>query len=536
MSKRHRTRPLKQRGGRGARASAPPVPGTEGQWKQYTYLPRDPEQEKILKSRDALYGRVSYYSGETPSNTPTYAGSGLDPRRVASIYVEALTTGRVVLKADMDTQVMRRDTNLHGADGALRSSICGKPVFATPNSPSDLSRDLAYLAQALIDDTDNFDKSCKSLLKSHACGYGAGESVFVSKALHVAGRNISVPGAWPQQIDEIYNRNFRFDPVKDEPLLVQAGGKHASIQDSPWKVIFHPGTDDGEVRMGGHLTRTIWMHMIKTDGLARLAQCLDFYGIPHPYAEMDDERFENEELKQATRQAMADFGSGNPYIKNKAVTWGFTQTPTGLDARGMHGTLWGLCNTEQLKAVQGETLTTEMGGVGSYNASETHEAVKGDIASLLERGLASTIRKWIRAVFTLNMPALCAAFGATPAQILGSIPRIHWLIHRATSPEVRQRMRFAAVAAGIPIDVEQEYREGGWMKPITPDRAIPGEQVVIPDGAQSVGGLEAAHGVENPKDQPAPSSRLISQAGALAALSALNNGLQTKLRNQHVVR
>ena len=293
------------------------------------------------------------------------------------------------------------------------------------------------------------------------------------------------------------------------------------------------------MRLGGHLTRTIWMHMIKHDGLSRLAQCLDFFGIPHPYAEMDDERFENEELKQATRQAMADFGSGNPYIKNKAVTWGFTPTPDGLDARGMHGLLWGLCCTEQSKAVQGETLTTELGGVGSYNASQTHEAVKGDIASLLERGLASTIRKWIRAVFRLNMPALCAAFGATPAQILGAIPRVHWLIHRAMDPETRQRMRLAAVAAGLPIDMEQEYRENGWAKPVLPGRAIPGEQVIVPDGAQSVGGLEAARGVDNPKDAPAqsPSSRSISQAGALAALSALSSLPTTRQRiEQHVVR
>ena len=100
--------------------------------------------------------------------------------------------------------------------------------------------------------------------------------------------------------------------------------------------------------------------------------------------------------------------------------------------------------------------------------------------------------------------------------------------------DARAKTRFAAVAAGMPVDMEQEYRENGWAKPITPDRAIPGEQVVIPDGAQSVGGLEAAQGVENPKD--ATPSRAISQAGALAALSALNHGLQTKLRSQHVVR
>lgn len=507
-------------------SSAPPVPGSEPPWKQYQHLPRDAKAEALLRSREALSGRVTYYDGETPSNNPTYPASGLNPRRVSSIYTEAITTGRVVLKADLDEQITRRDTHLRGTDSAMRSTITGKPVMVAPNGPSDLQRDLAYLGQALIDDIDNFDHSCFQLLKSHGCGFGAAEAVFSHKALQVAGRQLSVPGAWPQQIDEIYNRNFRFHPVEDKPLLNRANGTYVDPDVAPYKIVIHEGLGDGPVRMRGHLTCNVWMHMIKHDGLARLAQCLDWYGIPHPFAEMPWDLYQNEELKAATREAMGDFGNGNPYIKVKEVLWGFTQLPTGLDARGMHAVLWGLCNTEMSKATQGETLTTELGGVGSYNASETHEAVKGDIASMLERGLAATIRKWLRAVFVLNMGALCAAFGATPAQILGSIPKVYWLIHRAMDPETRQRMRFAAAAAGMPIAQEQEYRENGWQKPTEPGQAIPGKNVVVADGAIAVGELEAAQGVANPKDeapasQPASSQRVMSQAGALAALSAL---------------
>lgn len=541
MSKKHRTRSNPKRGGRAAFSGAPPVPGSEGRWRQWNYLPRDPKAEALLRSKEALYGRATYYSGETPSNTPTYAASGINPRRIASIYTEVITIGRVLQKADMDTQVLRRDTHLRGVDFALRSSVTGKPVMVSPANQSDLARDLAYLAQALIDDVDGFDDSCTSLLKSHACGYGAGETIYASKALHVAGRNMSIPGAWPQQIDEIFNRNFRFDPITDKPELVQSTGGHVPVDVAPWKFIFHPGTGDGEVRLRGHLTCTVWMHLIKTDGLARLAQCLDFFGIPRPFAEIPWDMWEDQELKDATSQAMADYGSGNPYVKVKEVLWKFTETPAGLDARGMHGLLWGLCNTEQSKAVQGETLTTELGGVGSYNASQTHEAVKGDITAIVERGLAGTIRKWLRAVFALNMGAICSAFGATPAQVLGSIPKVYWLIHRAMDPETRQRMRFAAVAAGIPIDVEQEYRENGWAKPTFPGQAIPGENVVIPDGADTVGGLRAAQGVQNPKDPPAPaSSGTISQRGALAALSALaampTRRQQLSMKEHHELR
>lgn len=524
MRKHHRGGRSASRGNaRAAFAHAPAVPGSEGRWRNTSWLPRDPKQEALLRSPDALAGRFTYYSGETPSNTPTYPASGINPLRIGSIYTEVITTGRVLQKADMDDQVMRRDTHLRATDGARVAAVASKPVMVAPGNQSDLARDLAYLGQAMIEDVDDFDLSCARILKANRCGYGAGESVFARKALHVAGKNLSIPGAWPQQIDEIYNRNFRFDPITNEPLLNQADGKYVPIEGAPWKIIFHEGVGDGPSRMRGHLTCTIWPHMIKHDGIARLAQCLDFYGIPHPFAEMDWEHFQNEELKQATRTAMADFGSGNPYIKVKEVLWGFTQLPTGLDARGMHGLLWGLCNTEQSKAVQGETLTTEIGGVGSYNASETHADVKADIVALDERGLASTIRRWMRAVFELNMPGLCKAFGATPAQIRGCIPKVYWLIHRAMDPEVRQRMRLAAVAAGLEIDREQEYRENGWAKPTHPSQAIPGVSVQIRDGAKSVGGLDAARGVDNPKDEAQEPARLgpMSRQGARSALAAL---------------
>ena len=500
MSTRRHKSAKRQADRRAAFTHYPAVPGTGSQGRNWNYLPRSVEQERILRSPEALYGRTTYYSGETPANTPTYAASGINPARLASIYTEVVTIGRMVQKADLDEQIMRRDTHLLATDQARIAALASRQVLTQPNNESELARDLAYLALAMIDDTDGFDLACGQLLKANRSGYGVGEAVFASKALHVAGTSISIPGAWPQQIDEVFNRNIQFEPVTDKPLLNQGLNRFADLGIAPYKMIFHSGVGSGYVRMRGHLVATVWPHMIKHDGMSRFAQCLDFYGIPHPYAEIPWDQWQNKELQEATKEAMEDYGDGNPYVKVQEVKWGFTDTPTGLDARGMHAVLWGLCNTEQSKAVQGETLTTELGGVGGYNTSQTHEAVKADIVALDERALANTIRKWIRAVFQLNMPAICRAFGKTSQEILGCIPKVYWLIHRAMDPETRQRMRFAAVAAGLPIDVEQEYRENGWAKPTQPHRAIQGEGVIVSDGAQSVGSLHAAAGIDNPKD------------------------------------
>ena len=493
------------------------VPGTQGVLRPNQWLPKDEQQQQILRSRDALYGRTTYYAGEMTSNLLTYPGSGLSPGKISSIHVEVDSVGRVLPKADMDQQVLRCDGHLEAVDGARRTAVTSKKLLWKAANSSPLALRLCALAEALVDDCDGFDSTCYRLLNANGSGFAAEEAVFEDKTLHL-GDGLEVPGTWPQQTAFIHNRCFRFDPIEDRPMLQQAGGRWVDPHDPPYKILFHEGVGDGAVRQRGHQYRTVWMHMIKHDGIARLAQCLDWYGIPHPYAEMDPEQFQNEELKNETLAAMADFGSGTPYIKNKEIPWGFTETPTGLDARGMHAALVGLCNTEMSKAVQSETLTTEMGGVGSYNASETHEAVKADRVGMDERALAATVRRWLRAVFRLNLALLVKIFNASPQQILGCVPKPYWLIHRAAAPDKRLDMQLKAVEAGLAIDEDQIYDEHGFRKPGPTGRALRGTAQIIPDGAKTAGAHEAAKGVDNPKDlPPAAASQSTTAASAPGA-------------------
>jgi len=478
------------------------VPGTQGVLRPNQWLPKDERQQEILRSRDALYGRATYYAGEMTANMPTYSGSGLSPARIASIHTEVDTVGRMVAKADLDQQVLRRDSHLEAVDAGLRSAITAKKLLWKPANPSELATRLCALAEAMVDDIDGFDSSCYRLLGAIGSGYASEEAVFEDKTLHPE-EGLEVPGTWPQVTGFIHNRCYRFDPIEDRPLLQQSGGRWVDPHDPPYKILWHEGVGDGPVRQRGHQYRTVWMHMIKHDGIARLAQCLDFYGIPHPYAEMDPDQFQNEELKNETLRAMRDYGSGTPYVKNKDIPWGFTETPAGLDARGMHAALIGLCNTEMSKAVQGETLTTEMGGVGSYNASETHEAVKADRVGINERALASTVRGWVKAVIRLNLALLTKIYNASPSQILGCIPKPYWLIHRAVSPKVRLDMQLAAADAGLEIDPDQLYDEHGFRRPRKGAAPLRGKAQIVPDGAKTAGAIEAARGVDNPKDPPA---------------------------------
>ena len=182
------------------------------------WLPKDERQQEIFRSRDALYGRATYYAGEMTANLPTYPGSGLSPAKIASIHTEVDTVGRMLPKADLDQQVLRRDSHLEAVDGGLRSAITSKQLLWKPANRSELAANLCLLAEAMVDDIDGFDTSCYRLLGAIGSGYASEEAVFEDKTLH-PGDGIEVPGTWPQQTGFIHNRCYRFDPIEIEQLF-----------------------------------------------------------------------------------------------------------------------------------------------------------------------------------------------------------------------------------------------------------------------------------------------------------------------------
>lgn len=487
------------------------VPGSDTARRNFpSWLPHDRKSQELLRSEDARYGRVTAFVGEATANQPYYTASGLHPRAIASTHVEVDTVGRMIDKADMDHQVLRRDSHLSGVDRARRVAVSGREVRVEAADPSELAMGLRDLGEALIDDVDSFDSSIFELLKANACGYGFGEAIFEPKALRVPALGMRIPGAWPQQIVEVHNRNFRFHPITDIPALEMSAGKFVDVFDPAYKFLYHWTDGDGPKRQRGHLYQTIYLHLIKHEAVIRWAHCLDFWGIPVPYALLDEEKFQNVELKAKVIEQLVNAGLGDPFVGlaggGEDLGIKFTPTPPGLDARGMHAALIGWANSEQSKIVQHETLTTEVGGgPGSYKLSETHENTKAALVRMDERRMRATVRSWLREVFKLNMPALCAAFRATPAEILGALPRVYWLVENDLTADKRLDMMLKGAEAGFEIDARQGYRQFGWDRARKPGDAIRGKAITIPDGAQSVGEVAASRGVDNPKDEaPAP--------------------------------
>lgn len=501
-------------------AVAPEVPGTNGTFVSALNLPRDAKQSEILRSKEALYGRTSYYAGPVPSYVQTYPGSGLTPAQIHNYQNEVLVAGWMVNWASLGEQVLLRDGHLFSVDRSVRGAIASKPFFVRPRTTDGDSRRMAISAaaaryvQARIDGIDGFENSQYELLGAHGDGFRIQEVVWKEGVKTRIGSAVVVADA-PCQLDTVGNKHFRFDVATGNPLLDMGRGQVVEVLKTPHKFVYHVTPGDGPSRRRGYMYQAVWLHLIKHNAIARWAVVLEIWGIPVPWVTLDGGLFQDETRKAQALAIARNYGLGKPVVTTDDMVLKDTPMPATGDARGMHAALIGWANSEISKIVQLQTLTTELGGVGSYKASETHENTKETGDRMLARSLEDTDRTQLfraileRAIYQYDdagnavgiLPTgLCPALNATPEEILEELPRAFYRIDREMGPAARCAVYQSAVGMGLKIEAQQFADEFALNLVDASDRAIPGEPITVADGAQAAGTVEAVEGIDNPKD------------------------------------
>lgn len=508
---------LRQRAGEVARGvarraiqaayTAPRVPGI-GNFPAWFKLPRDGKAQEILRSKEALFGRASYQLGPTPSYISTYPGSGLTPERIGAIFNEVLVAGYMLNKACLDEQVLLRDAHMAAVDRSRRVEVVGCDFSLEPADDTDLAQQVADYDEAWIKDTDRFGPAMYELLFANCAGYACAEAVYEEKACKFLTKvgdkhtHLVVDGVHPRQIDWVSNKHTRFDVQTDELLLDCGNGSFVSLPDH--KFLQHVVPGDFQKRRRGYMYQAVWLHLLKHAAMARWGVVLDIWGIPVPYGIADQALWQDETRKAQMRQILINYGLGVPAIFTDDFEVKPSPEVSAGDARGMHAALIGWANQEMSKLIQGETLTTEIGNVGAFAATETHAKVKESIVSMDERALSDTLRIFIRAVNRLNVGALSRALGASPDEILRVTPVPYWRIERAVTPQVGLNMIDMAVnKLRLPVAAGPIMRQYGFPKARSTKDLIKGQTEIIPEGATSANTMEA--GATKVEGQPGAS-------------------------------
>jgi len=484
----------------------PRVPGV-GASPSWFKLPRDGKAQEVLKSKDALFGRTTYQLGPTPSYISTYPGSGLTPERIGAIFNEVLVAGYMLNKACLDEQVLLRDGHMAAVDRSRRVDVVSCDFSLNPADDTDLAQQVADYDEAWLQSVDRFGPAMYELLYANLAGYAVEEAIYEPKAVKfgtcLGGKNthILVEGVHPRQFDWVSNKHTRFDVETDELLLDLGSGSFVGLPEH--KFLQHVVPGDFQKRRRGYMYQAIWLHLLKHAAMARWGVVLDIWGIPVPYGIADKTLWQDETRKAEMRQVLINMGLGKPALFTDDFEIVNSPEVSAGDARGMHAALIGWANQEMSKLIQGETLTTELGGVGSYNASETHAKVKESIVSMDERALSDTLRTFIRAVNKLNIGPLSKALGASPEEILRVTPVPYWRIERAVTPQIGLQMINTAVNdLGLEIAAGPVMRRYGFPKARSAKDVIRGKTEIIQKGAVAADTMTAGSGgADNPEPE-----------------------------------
>jgi phage gp29-like protein len=229
------------------------------------------------------------------------------------------------------------------------------------------------------------------------------------------------------------------------------------------------------------------------------------FGLPNVLAKYPRGVIEPQEARAMYEQLLQDYGQGKPIIIPDDLDVSLTAGPTGT-GNSAQVQMVGWANTEISKAVQGETLTTELSQTGSYNIGDIHADTKHAIIRDDARGLASDIRSDLfRSIVELNIEELMTLTGESREDVLAAVPLCSWRIERETNPVQRSQILINFANAGLPIGVDQVYEEFGIDAPADGAELLRGEPVLVGAGGASVGSVDAAAGVENTEaKEPTP--------------------------------
>lgn len=432
------------------------------------------DQQRLVGSREARYGRAFGRTGPGP----LYWNRNFEItiENIARVHSETEHIGWCWHKADLDQRMLREEAHLRQADRSIRVRILNSPVRLKAAGPGRLAELVCNAVQATMDQLDGFKRSAAELLVAAGSGYGLQEITWKPRTLTVpvGDFSLNIASETVERLDMIQNRSVLFDIVTDRPWVMQdtAPGKEVDPFEDPetceptYKAVLL--TDiavTGEpIRMRGYQYAAHLLGYIKGLAWERGGITLETYGVATPYAEFDPLTNPTDEQFERAKMAAGDVGKGQP-----TVAHGFKLNATNIppSLANLHQQFIGMINAEFSKLVTSQTLAMETGGVGSYNASDTHmdqqEAVQQMWAQLLGEAYRGQLLRFIVAInaerWARAFAPYCPGEDCSPAAIRARVPHFGWDVRRKETRTERLKMFIDAKSAGWAPAARQVYEE-----------------------------------------------------------------------------
>lgn len=433
----------------------------------------DERQQSLVSSQMAEYTRVTSSAGWNPIGTEPLPE--LTPMYIGSVHGRADRTGWCDNLDDLTRRCLRYDEHLQSVDRIRRTAVFDAPVRVKPCNSTQLAVLVANAVRAIVDDVDGFTSTLGELGYANASGFAVSEIVYRPRRIRVAidaRTAVTIDAKCIASMEPVSNRNVVWDIVSDRPYLRMGGGvidlQRAVDGRALRKFVVHKGFGDGPTRSRGYQYAAHYLTQLTGMTVGKWSIILSTYGLSTPYLSFDEEDKDllPEDIADA-EDTLAEMGNGVGRVLRKA--WGEVKTtpvPTGM--YDLHQAILGYLNSQKSKLVVSNTLTQEMGGQGSYNASSTHSDQQLATQRMDAAMMSETLRtQLVRFLVDKNAEAFARAFspyivgGCTPADVRACAPRIVIEVNPKLSQPERLKMFLDVKGAGIDIDPDQLREETG---------------------------------------------------------------------------
>jgi len=409
----------------------------------------DPDRLTLASIRDSWYA---------------YPAHGLTPDRLATILQEA-DQGDVLRQAELFEEMLERDGKLASLFQTRRMAIEGLSFRV---DPADDSRE----AKALADETTQqlratpLRRTIASLLEAVPYGYAGVELLWQTERA-----SLRIDDVVPVPARRLTYLPRAGAPIPAAPRLLTDHEPVFGIELPAWKFVVHRVRATGGSPTRAGLMRTCaWLYLFKHYDIKDWAAFLEVYGMPLRLGKYQPGA--NKEDRDALLAAVRNIGHDAAGIISSSTEIEFIEAIKQASA-DIFEKFVNLLNKEMAQAVLGQTLTSDVGTVGSLAAAQVHDEVRFDLmeadaAALAETITAQIIRPLVGFTHGWDVPAPRFTFEIESPRDLGDeATTLKTLVEAGFGPAIP--LAVAQERFGIRAPKDGEATVGALTPPLSPE-------------------------------------------------------------------
>lgn len=369
-----------------------------------------------------------------------YPGQGLTPERLATILKEA-DQGDLTRQAELFEEMLERDAKLQSLFQTRRMAVGG---LNWRIRPADESPEAAQLAAEVEESLRKIEMTTliNHLLDGVLYGYAGSETLWSTD-----GGRVSIRGLLPVPVRRLTYLPRGAEPIPAAPRLITDQEPIYGIDLPPWKFVIHtPRATSGSVMRSGLMRTCCWLYVFKHYSIKDWVAFSEVYGMPLRLGKYQSGASKDD--REALLRAVRSIGHDAAGIISSSTEIEFVQA-AHRQSPDLYQALIELLNKELAQAILGQTLTSDVGAVGSLAAAQVHDEVRFDIMRADATAIAATLtQQLIRPLvgFTRGWDAPVPSFGFDIEE-----PR-----DQASEATTLKALVEAGFGAAIPLAIAQE--------------------------------------------------------------------------------